>query len=113
MEDHHRITKRGKSFTSEEDVAICNSWACIGQDPIIGNSQQSDTFWARVTENYVITTGDNSRTPASLRSRWNTIKGCCSKYRGWLTQVEHLHQSGVTQADQVSFLNFFVIFNLF
>ncbi|KAK1563216.1 hypothetical protein Q3G72_024167 [Acer saccharum] len=103
MEENQNISKRGKSFTNNQDVAICNAWLAITQDPVVGNLQTSHNFWDRVLENYTIHVNDQTvRTKTSIQSRWGTIMRSCNKYRGYLSQIENRQQSGMTEVDKVS-----------
>ena len=96
-------TKREKSFTTEEDVAICRAWWHITEDPIVGNSRSHTHFWGRIFENYCSLQNDHSRTQVSISSRWGVIMKCCNKFHGYLAQVENLHPSGASQVDIVRF----------
>ena len=110
-------TKRGKSFTTEEDVAICRAWCHITEDPIVGNSQSHTHFLGRIFENFCSLQNDHSRTQVSILSRWGVISKCCNKFLGYLAQVENLHPSGMSQVYIVRFqfhllCYFFYIFSL-
>ena len=73
-------TKREKSFTIEEDVAICRAWCHITEDSIVGNSQSHAHFWERIFENYSSLQNDHSRAQVSISSRWGVIMKCCNKF---------------------------------
>lgn len=92
---------RGKSFTPEQDEAICRAYLSITEDPIIGNSQPRSQFWVRVLQEYKEKTNDNQRPEACMKSRWQIIQRCCNKFRGCLKNIEAMHQSGVTRQNQV------------
>ena len=47
--------RRGKSFLTEEDVALCISWFTITQDQVIGIGQPMSKFWNRVMAKYLET----------------------------------------------------------
>ena len=94
-------TARGKSFTSEQDEAICRAYLSITEDPILSNSQRRSQFWSWVLEAYKIKTNDNQRSEASMKSRWQIIQKSCNKFRGCLRSIEALHQSGVTHQNIV------------
>ncbi|GMP88924.1 hypothetical protein CsSME_00040729 [Camellia sinensis var. sinensis] len=91
-------TKRGKSFTIEEDMAICKSWCNISEDPIVG-MQSYAHFWGRIYENCCLLQNDQSRTQVSIQSRWGIIMKCSNKFRECLAQVKNLHPSGISQVD--------------
>ncbi|KAH7861821.1 hypothetical protein Vadar_031321 [Vaccinium darrowii] len=93
-------SSRGKSFTPEQDEAICRAYLCITEDPIIGNSQPRSQFWHRVLQEYEGKTNDDQRSESSVKSRWQIIQKCCNKFRGCLRSVEALHQSGMTHQNE-------------
>lgn len=101
---------RGKSFSSEQDEAICRAFLSITEDPIIGNSQSRSHFWTRVLEEYKSKTNDSLRSESSMKSRWQIIQKSCNKFRGCLRSVQELHQSGITHQNEVSNFLFFLTF---
>ena len=101
-------SSRGKSFTPEQDEAICRAYLCITEDPIIGNSQPRTQFWIRVLQEYCEKTNDDQRSEVSIKSRWQIIQRCCNKFRGCLRSVEALHQSGMTHQNEVINSSFFI-----
>ncbi|CAL9010725.1 unnamed protein product [Prunus brigantina] len=93
--------KRGKSFTLEQDVAICNARLNIFQDPFNVVSKPQYNFWDRIYQNYVELTGDqNVRSQCSVQSRWKSIFGSCKKFHDCLARVED-KQSGLTESNKV------------
>ena len=92
---------RGKSFTPEQDEAICKSYLSITEDPIVGSSQPRSQFWSRVLQEYKAKTNDESRSEISIRSRWQIIQKYCNKFRGCLKNVESLNLSGITRQNEV------------
>ncbi|KAA8539384.1 hypothetical protein F0562_026076 [Nyssa sinensis] len=102
MKDTQQSTKRGKSFTADQDVAICHAWLSVIQDPIGGNLQSQNNFWNRVFQNYIDNVNDqNVRSQVSIQSRWGIIMKCCKKFRGCLTQIENRQQSDTTETNKV------------
>lgn len=61
MEDIHQSTKKGKSFTTSQDVAIYNAWLSVPQDSVIGSSQTQVNFWNRTIQNYIDNNVDDVR----------------------------------------------------
>ncbi|KAL3645651.1 hypothetical protein CASFOL_010831 [Castilleja foliolosa] len=92
---------RGKSFTVDQDAAICNAYLCITQDPIVGNSQKKEKFWDRILAKYVELTNDSRRSFASIKARWSTIQKACSKFSGILRQIKRQHHSGMTAQNEI------------
>lgn len=98
--------KRGKSFTLEQDVAICNARLNIFQDPFNVVSKPQYNFWDRIYQNYVELTGDqNVRSQCSVQSRWKLIFGSCKKIHDCLARVED-KQSGLTESNKVRIRTF-------
>lgn len=48
---YKQSTKRGKVSLKAKDIAICNAWLCITQDPVIGNSQAQSVFRKWISDN--------------------------------------------------------------
>ncbi|GAB2233223.1 hypothetical protein Droror1_Dr00002442 [Drosera rotundifolia] len=94
-------SRRGKSFTPEQDMAICYAYLNITQDLTIDNSQSSGHFWDRIYQHYIRSTSDDARSQGSIKSRWGIIMKCCNKFLGFLTQVQNAHQSGMTDTNVV------------
>ncbi|CAB4286459.1 unnamed protein product [Prunus armeniaca] len=61
------------NFSTEEDVALCHAYLAISEDPIIGNSQQANAFWAGIHKQFFELCLSN-RTSNSLKCRWNFIR---------------------------------------
>lgn len=91
---------RGKSFTQEQDEAICRAYLCITKDPLIGNSQPRSQFWIRVQQEYKGKIDDNQRSEASIKARWQIIQKCCNKFRGCLRSVQAQRHSGMTYQNE-------------
>ena len=106
MTSHPIRARRGKSFLTEEDVALCISWLTITQDPVIGIEQPMSKFWNRVIAKFLETNvGVNPpRTLCSVQNRWDKIRYYCTKWRGILAQIANRPQSGANITDEVSYL---------
>ena len=98
--------RRGKSFLTEEDVAVCISWMTIIQDPVIGIEQPMSKFWDRVMAKFLETNvGVNPlRTLCSVQNRWDKIRHYCTKWRGILARIVNRPQSGANITDEVSYI---------
>lgn len=93
--------KRGKSFSLDQDVAICKARLNIIQDPFNVASKPQYNFWDHIYQNYVELTGDqNVRSQCLVQSRWKLIFGSCKKFHACLAQVED-KQSGLTESNNV------------
>ena len=98
--------RRGKSFLTEEDVALCISWLTITQDPVIGIGQPMSKFWDRVMAKFLETNVgvDPPRTLCFVQKRWDRIRHYFTKWCGILAQIANRAQSGANITDEVSYL---------
>ena len=98
--------RRGKSFLTEKDVALCISSLTITQDPVIGIGQSMLKFWDRVMAKFLETNVgvDPPRTLCSVQNRWDKILHYCTKWCGILAQIANRPQSGANIPDEVSYL---------
>ena len=98
--------RRGKSFLTEEEVALCISWLTITQDPVIGIGQPISKFWDRVMAKFLETNVgvDPPRILCSVQIRWDKIRLYYTKWRGILAQIANRPQSGANITDEVSYL---------
>ncbi|XP_021803316.1 glutathione S-transferase T3-like, partial [Prunus avium] len=95
-------SKRAKlpNFSTEEDVALCHAYLAISEDPIIGNSQQANAFWARIQKQFFELCLSN-RTSNSLKCRWNFIRPRCQKYWECLVEADRENKSGSSELNKV------------
>lgn len=96
--------RRTKNFSKEEDMLLVSAYLNTTVDPITGNQQKHDAFWARVHiyfEEY--NTAMPQRSQSSIMSRWSVINKDCAKFCGCYTQVESLQRSGATEQDRVQY----------
>ncbi|XP_050135522.1 uncharacterized protein LOC126611336 [Malus sylvestris] len=92
---------RGKSFTLDQDVAVCNARLSVSLDPLTVVSQPKCISWDQVYQKYVEITGDqNERSRCSVQSRWKIILGSCNQFHECLTKIEE-KQSGLTESNKV------------
>ena len=98
--------RRGKSFLTEEDVALCISWLTITQDPVIGIGQPMSKFWDRVMAKFLETNVrvDPPRTLSYVQNRWDEIRRCCTKWREIRAHIANRPQSGANITDEVTYL---------
>ena len=97
--------RRAGNFTVEEDKLLVSAWLNTSLDPVQGNEQKLDSFYTRIWVYFhKFKEFDSDRTMCSLMNRWSAINSCTSKFCGYLTQVESIHQSGITEADKVNFI---------
>ncbi|XP_068304524.1 uncharacterized protein [Pyrus communis] len=93
---------RGKSFTLDQDVAVCNARLSVSQDLLNVVPQSKCISWDRIYQKYVEITGDqNERSRCSVQSRWKIILGSCNQFHECLTKIEE-KQSGLTESNKHS-----------
>lgn len=110
-----KMSGRGSSFTTEEDILLCKSYLDISQDPITGRNQSSDRFWGRIMEQYNSDKPQDYelRNTRSLQSRMSIISAAVKKMNGCVRQIENMHPSGASEQDIVSIENLKIILNFF
>uniref|UniRef100_A0ACD5VGR4 Uncharacterized protein n=1 Tax=Avena sativa TaxID=4498 RepID=A0ACD5VGR4_AVESA len=92
---------RGTNFSQKEDQTLCNAWRRISIDSVVGNEQQSSTYWDRFHELYkLLLKGDMPRTTGSLQHRFHTINTDCFKWSCCLAQVDRINPSGTNPVDK-------------
>ncbi|KAG1451980.1 hypothetical protein G6F56_007941 [Rhizopus delemar] len=64
---------RGKSWTAEEDIQLCQSWIVVSEDPITGRDQRLPQMWDRIHENFAREIGGTTRSSGSLMNRYSAI----------------------------------------
>ncbi|XP_057774784.1 glutathione S-transferase T3-like [Salvia miltiorrhiza] len=97
------VDKRGKNFNSDEDKLLVSAWLNTSLDAADGNNMKGDRFWKRIETYYTQWKNADwpSRTRSSLNHRWGIIQHDVNKFCGFLTQVEGLHRSGVSNEDNI------------
>ncbi|KAL6578928.1 hypothetical protein OROMI_009144 [Orobanche minor] len=95
--------KRGKNFNSDEDKLLVSAWLNTSLDAADGNNMKGDHFWKRIESYYIQgkNVGWPARTRSSLNHRWGIIQHDVNKFCGFLTQVEALRRSGVSNEDNI------------
>jgi hypothetical protein len=88
---------RGRNFKAKDDVRLATSWLHISQDPVAGNDQRIDTFWARIADHFNDDKGADDpdyRTASSLQSRWSPLQATVSKFAGVWQSLQNEEHSG-------------------
>jgi hypothetical protein len=100
--------KKGKNFSTHEDLVLCDAYLEITQDPIIGTEQRGSSYWKRIYDYFLAHIGEESdRNQNSIQHRWAHINEHVSKFCGALAQIEKRNKSGTTQVDKVQILLLF------
>ncbi|KAM0867528.1 hypothetical protein ACQ4PT_041940 [Festuca glaucescens] len=94
--------KKGKNFSTHEDLVLCDAYLEITQDPIIGTEQRGTSYWKRIYDYFLAHIGEESdRNQNSIQHRWAHINEHVSKFCGALAQIEKRNKSGTTQVDKM------------
>lgn len=108
-------SKRGASFTKEDDNLIVDCYIEFSQNPIIGKNQSNDTLWSRVTSRYnmQISPPTEPRTVKALQCRWGNMSKDANKFSGCVNQVERRNPSGASEKDIVSSWFIYILILIF
>jgi hypothetical protein len=81
---HSSRARKGRNFTTEEEMQLCCCQLCISQDSIVGNGQRREAFWERVCThfNQHRPRGLGARTARSIETKFGVIKHDVSKFYG-------------------------------
>jgi hypothetical protein len=76
--------RKGRNFTTDEEMQLCRSQLCISQDPIVGNGQRRESFWERICVHFNRhqPRGVGARTAGSIETKFGIIKHDVSKFCG-------------------------------
>jgi hypothetical protein len=76
--------RKGRNFTTDDEMQLCRSQLCILQDPIVGNGQRREAFWERVCVHFNRhrPRGVGARTARSIETKFGIIKHDVSKFCG-------------------------------
>lgn len=95
-------SQQDRNFSIEEDKLLVSSWLSVGMDAVQGTDQIHQQFWQRVHAYF----HEHREFPSergynSLMNRWSIIQQLTNKFCEILTQIEGLHQSGITEQDKI------------
>jgi hypothetical protein len=91
---------RGPKWTPLEDLCLCESWATVSHDSIIGANQKGGKYWARIKaefdERKLINSDYNKvtmkRSQKAMSTRWAIIQASVNSFHGY-------HQDLLTRAE--------------
>ena len=98
---------RAKNFTTEDQIALCNAWLDVSEDPVVGTDQCSADFWAKVADrfNHSMEESGNAkhcREPPSIQMHWRDIlQKSVNKFCGAYAKAKHVEKSGYTEQDYI------------
>ena len=92
-----------QAWTMREDAVLCESWASVSEDTIIGTNQNSGTMWGRIHAMFKRDLHDNpaDRTPDALASRWKLMQKSLTKFNAIVIAIERQPPSGSTHESRV------------
>ncbi|CAL8150531.1 unnamed protein product [Prunus armeniaca] len=89
----------GGSWSTNEDIALCQSWVNISHDPITGNEMKFHHMWSKIHGEFCQRSG-SIRTEMALSSRWKLLNKELGKWRNALTKAKANIQSGQNLTDE-------------
>ena len=101
---------KGKSYLTEEDIALCRAWIRASEDAITGCEQKADFFWRSVFGLFCGYGPEEARRSEgtwkdrninALRHRWALISREVGKFGSVYHRVVAAHPSGKNEEDLV------------
>ena len=89
---------KGSNFKPDDDLALAKCWLAVSQQT---REQNAETFWARVADQFAQHNALHSRSPASLKCRWNTVQKVTQKYLAANKLYRANIPSGETEKDTI------------
>jgi hypothetical protein len=85
-------------------MVLARAYIVVSADPIIGDQQQSDTFWMKIAKRVLETSnpGNRARSQVALKSRWHQINHDVQKFIGHLNHIISLNISGENEAGKIA-----------
>ena len=93
----------GGSWSTQEDIALCESWVNVSHDPITGNEMKFHHMWSKIHGEFCQRSG-SIRTEMALSSRWKLLNKELGKWRNALTKARENIRSGQNLSDEVKYL---------
>ena len=81
---------------------LCSAWLTVSKDPVTDTYQGSDCFWARIAKRYKYTCKPpiEKRNRQSLKNQWGRISHDCSKFSGYMRNIQDRRQNGLSDSDR-------------
>nr|XP_051190051.1 uncharacterized protein LOC127303349 [Lolium perenne] len=97
---------RGPKWTPLEDCCLCESWATVSHDSIIGANQKGGKYWARIKAEFDERKLINSdyrkvsmkRSQKAMSTRWAIIQASVNAFHGYHLDLETRGESGADAA---------------
>ncbi|KAI5345676.1 hypothetical protein L3X38_013553 [Prunus dulcis] len=93
----------GGSWSTQEDIALCESWVNVSHDPITGNEMKFHHMWSKIHGEFCQRSG-SIRTEMALSSRWKILNKELGKWRNALTKASENIRSGANLSDEIQML---------
>ncbi|CAL2255779.1 unnamed protein product [Prunus armeniaca] len=90
----------GGSWSTQEDIALCQSWVNVSHDPITGNEMKFHHMWSKIHGEFCQRSG-SIRTEMALSSRWKLLNKELVKWRNALTKARENIRSGQNFTDEI------------
>lgn len=96
------VSRRGGSFTKEEDIVICSAFLNVSKDPITGVNQNSGGYYKRMHEYFNKRKPEGSnRSQISIQHRWGAIQKAVNKFCALKSSVDRRNESGKSEQDRI------------
>ena len=110
VESIAKKTQCGTNFSIQDDNLLVFAFLNVNQDLVQSTNQKKGTYRNRISEYYhKWKTFESMHTQTSLMNRWSTIQQCTNKFCGYLSQIDSINQSGMTEEDKVHLIKKFVL----
>ncbi|KAL6279195.1 hypothetical protein ACE6H2_016076 [Prunus campanulata] len=90
----------GGSWTTVEDIVLCESWVKVSHCPITGNEMKFSHMWRKIHEEFAARSG-STWTEMALQSRWKILNKELGKWRDALTKARDNMRSGQNLTDEI------------
>ncbi|CAL8170433.1 unnamed protein product [Prunus armeniaca] len=89
----------GGVWTTQEDIALCQSWVNVNHCPVTGNEMKFSHMWSKIHGEFCQKLG-SIQTEMVLSSRWKIMNKELGKWRNALTKARENIRSGQNLSDE-------------
>ncbi|CAL8115921.1 unnamed protein product [Prunus armeniaca] len=90
----------GGSWSTQKDIALCQSWVNVSHDPITGNEMKFHHIWSKIHGEFCQRSG-SIPTKIALSSIWKFLNKELGKWRNALTKARENIRSGQNFTDEI------------
>ncbi|CAN6584053.1 unnamed protein product [Malus baccata var. baccata] len=83
----------GTSWSTMEDVLLCECWVRVAHDPLTGSELKLNQMWKQIRAEFC-ERSNSTRTEQSISSRWKTLNKKLRSWRNALEKAQDDFQSG-------------------